>query len=102
MESYLRKESDLEHRVRCLIDTVTESKYISALSVIHDNDMYILKLGLNCKDATPIAMGYQGDEKGFFKFLEKEFRTRKLQNVRYTTETLENGESNVYYPIIDL
>lgn len=102
MVSYPRKESDLEHRVRELINRVTKSKYISPLEVKYENGTYILRLGLNCKDASPISIGYQGNEEGFFKYLEKEFRKRRLQMVEYHTETLINGNVNLYYPIIEL
>lgn len=99
---YQGKESNLECRVRRLINQVTESKYISPLKVIYDDGIYTLRLGLNCKDAAPISFGYQGDEDGFLKFLDKEFRTRRLQNIIYTTGVLVNGDNNSYYPVIEL
>lgn len=99
---YLRKESDLECRIRELINRVTKSKYISPLDVTYDNGIYTLRFGLNCKDAAPISFGYQGTEDEFLKFLEKEFRKRKLQHVEHTTGALVNGDSNLYYPIIEL
>lgn len=102
MVLYHSKESDIECRVRKLINQVTKSEYISPLSVKYENGIYTLRLGLNCKDASPISFGFQGDEEGFFKFLEKEFRKRKLQDVGYTTTALINGESNLYYPVIEL
>lgn len=102
MVLYPRKETKLECEVRKLINRVTKSEYISPLDIKYEDGIYTLRLGLNCKDAAPISFGYQGDEEGFFKYLEKEFRTRKLQNVGYTTTTLINGESNLHYPIIEL
>lgn len=99
---YHRKESNLECRVRELINQVTKSKYISPLKITYEDGIYTLRLGLNCKDAAPISFGYQGDEEGFLKFLEKEFRKRRLQNISYTTGVLINGDSDVYYPIIEL
>lgn len=94
MVSYHRKESDLEHRVRELINRVTNSKYISPLRVTKDGDLYTLRLGLNCKEANPISMGFQGNEEGFLLYLEKEFSKRKLQDVRYNTQTIINGDNN--------
>lgn len=102
MVSYPRKESNLECRVRELINKVTNSQYISPLDIKEEDGIYTLRLGLNCKDAAPISFGYQGNEEGFLKFLEKEFRKRKLQNITYTTGALINGDSNLYYPIIEL
>lgn len=102
MVLYHRKESNLECRIRELINQVTKSKYISPLDVKHEDGIYTLRLGLNCKDAAPISFGYQGNEDGFLKFLEKEFRKRKLQYIRYTTGALINGDSNLYYPVIEL
>ena len=89
MELYLSKESNLECRVRELINQVTQSKYISPIDVKYE-------------DAAPISFGYQGSEEGFLKFLEKEFRKRKLQNINYTTGVLINGDSNLHFPIIEL
>lgn len=102
MESYERKESELEHEIRELINRVTCSEYISSLDVKHEDNIYTLRLGLNCKDAAPISFGYQGDEEGFLAYLEKEFRKRKLQNTKYTTGALINGNANQLYPIIEL
>lgn len=98
----LSQNKELIDKIRNLINTITDSKYISHLNVIHEDDLYVLRLGLNSKDASPISLGFQGDEDSFLKFLEKEFRKRKLQNIQYTKGTLINGDSNVYYPIIEL
>lgn len=102
MVLYHRKESNLECRVRKLINQVTKSEYISPLKITHKDGIYTLRLGLNCKDAAPISLGYQGDEEGFLKFLEKEFRKRRLQDISYTTGVLINDNSDIYYPIIEL
>lgn len=102
MALFHKKESDLECKVRELINKITDSKYISSLNVKHEDGIYILQLGLNCKDASPISFGYCGDELGFLKFLEKEFKKRHLQDIRYTSSILINGNSNLYYPIIEL
>ena len=102
MALYLNKESNLKHRIRELINQVTQSEYISPLNVSYEDGIYTLRLGLNCKDAAPISFGYQGDEAGFLDYLAKEFAKRKLQNIRYTTGTLINGECDLHYPIIEL
>ena len=71
MASYQGKESNLECRVRELINKVTHSQYISPLNIKEEGGIYTLRLGLNCKDAAPISFGYQGNEEDFLKFLEK-------------------------------
>lgn len=102
MASYQEKESNLECRIRELINKTTNSQYISPLDVKEEDGVYTLRLGLNCKDAAPISFGYQGNEEDFLKFLEKEFRKRKLQNTMYTSGALVNGDGNLHYPIIEL
>lgn len=102
MESYQNNETDLECKVRKLIDTVTNSRYISYLNVEHTDGTYILHLGLNCKDACPISLGYQGDEKGFLQFLAKEFKFRRLQDINYTKGVLVTEDNNAYYPVIEI
>lgn len=99
---YQNNDSELEHKVRELINQVTKSNYISSISIKQEDGIYSFRLGLNCKDAAPISFGYQGDEEGFLRFLEKEFRKRKLQNIVYTKGDLVNGDSKLYYPIIEL
>ena len=98
--------NNLKDKIRELINCVTCSKYIGDLDLKIEQECgelyYTLRLGLNCRDASPIAFGYQGDESGFLKYLEKEFRKRKLQNIQYNKTTLINADSNVYYPIIEL
>lgn len=98
----LSQKPTLEDRIRELINKVTDSIYISSLEVIRNDDIYVLKMGLNCKDASPISIGYQGNEEGFMEFLCSEFQKRKLQNIRRNSITLLNGNSNVFYPIIEL
>ena len=44
MELYLRKESNLECRVRELINQVTQSKYISPIDVKYEDGIYTLRL----------------------------------------------------------
>lgn len=102
MVLYPRKESELESKVRELINCVTNSTYISPLEVKHNDGIYVLRLGLNCKDAAPISFGYTGDEKGFLRYLKAEFKKRKLENINYTTATLINGNTDVFFPIIEI
>jgi hypothetical protein len=102
MEPYLNRDPELEKKVLDLLNEVTKSKYTSSLEINHSDGMYFLRLGLNCKDASPIALGFAGDEEAFLKWLRKEFKTRRLQDVRYTKAGLENGNSDMLYPIIEI
>lgn len=96
------KKKELEHKVREIINKVTCSKYISQLSVDYDAGMYILEMGMNCREAKPLVLGLTGTEDQFLKFIEKEFRKRQPQRVEYTSTTIINGNSDVFYPIIEL
>lgn len=98
----LSQNKELEKKIRELIDSVTCSKYVSPLEVEEDNGMYVLRLSLNCKDAAPISFIYNGDEEGFFEFLRKEFKRRRLQEVMYSKQYIENSEVEFNYPVIEL
>lgn len=94
---------ELKKKIYELINRVTNSVYTSTLDVRYEDGVYILRLDLNCKDAAPISLGYQGDEDGFLLYLENEFRKRKLQNTRYTKGNLVTGDrKSPFYPIIEL
>ena len=99
---YRNRETPLENKVRDLINCITKTDYISPISIRYDDGIYTLRLGLNCKDASPISLGFQGSEDDFLKYLEKEFKKRKLQMVKYTKGVLINGDSNMFYPTIEL
>lgn len=102
MVSYPRKENVLEHKIRELINKITNSIYTSSIKVIYDDGMYLLKLGLNCRDATPISLCYQGTEDEFLNFVENELKKRRLQEVEYTNGILINEDNKIYYPVIEL
>lgn len=92
----------LEDRIRNMICNITNSKYISALDVTYNNGIYVLTLGLSNRDAKPLSLGFQGTEEGFIKYLESEFKKRRLQEVQWNTVKIINGESPSHYPIIEL
>lgn len=92
----------LEDKVREILNIESNAKYISALEVKQIGDMYILTLGLSNKDARPLSIGFQGSEEGFLKFLQQEFRKRRLHEVKWNRVDLINGEDPMFYPIIEL
>lgn len=100
MESF--NKDLLEQKVRKVIDEVTCSKYIGPLDVQYEEGLYVVKLGLNCRDASPISLGFTGDEAGLLEFVKREFKKRKLQNVQFVKEKLENGKDGAHYPIIEI
>lgn len=107
MEQSQNNIISLENEIRNIINKVTNSKYTSTLKVEYDpeDNFFILKLGLNCKDATPIVLSFQGNEKDFLIFVAKEFSKRHLEDIIYTKGTLINNTENndyLYYPIINI
>ncbi len=99
MESYQTKE--LVDRIRDIINEVTESKYISKIDVKQEDGFYRLQFDLGCRQA-PFALGFTGTEDELLEFVRKEFKKRRLESIEHTTVTLENGDSTVFYPVIDL
>ena len=103
LELYLSK---LKNDIRTLFFNVTCTKYIGdlELDIINDcnNNLYTLRICLNTPDVAPIVLGFQGNENQFMKYLEKEFRKRKLQEITYTKATLINGGNILHVPIIEI
>ena len=101
MASFQNK-TKLENIIRDLLNEVSNSKYTSSLNVEYEDGIYTLQMGLNCKDASPVSIVYQGDESGFLDYLAKEFRRKRFAGVDYNTNTIINGEGNWFYAIIEL
>ena len=85
----------LEEEIKQIIDETTDREYVSKLRVVKEDDTYILYLYLN-RELVPMTMGCQGDEETFKKFVRKEMKTRRLQEVRYwkTDRTLPATDCN--------
>ena len=94
MELYL---SNLKNNIRELFFNITCTKYIGNLELDIINDcginIYTLRICLNSPDVAPIVLGFSGNEEQFMKYLEKEFRKRRLQEIEYTKSTLINGDN---------
>ena len=103
MELYL---SNLKNNIRDLFFNITCTKYIGdlELDIINDcyDNLYTLRICLNTPDVAPIVLGFQGNEEQFMKYLEKEFRKRRLQEINYTKATLINGNNEWHIPIIEI
>ena len=100
MEQFPRKK--LENKIRDLITELTNTIYISNINIKYNHGIYTLQLGLNCKEAVPMSISYQGNEEEFIEFVKKEFIKRKPHEIRYTKGTLLNGDGEIHYPIIEL
>ncbi len=91
--------TEIEEEIRQIINDVTEREYITKLHVRHDDDIWTLYLYLN-RELVPLVMSIQGDEEKFKKFVKREMKKRRLEEVKYwkTTRELpvlqcnENGE----------
>lgn len=77
--------ANLKERVLQVINKALEHWcYIGKYDVGSDDGHYTLKLYLNQPEA-PLCLNYWGTESGFLEFVEKEIRTRGLQNTKYYT-----------------
>lgn len=103
MELYLNK---LKNDIRTLFFDVTGTHYIGdlKLDIINENNLnlFTLRICLNSPDVAPIVLGFQGDENQFLKYLSKEFRKKRLEEIQYTKATLNNGDDMIYIPIIEI
>ena len=73
----------LEDRIQQTIDDTMCTQYIGGFILeIEDDTLWTLRLNLNQSEA-PLSLSYEGDEDGFFRFLEKELRSRQLDRVKY-------------------
>lgn len=80
---------ELEQAILELIRRIYCKEYIGRIKVIEtfDNNEHLgyrLELGLN-KDERPLSIAFEGSEKEFLSFIEKELKTRNLDAVEYFT-----------------
>lgn len=78
----------IEEEIRQIINDVTEREYITKLHVRQDGDIWTLYLYLN-RELVPMVMGYEGTEEGFKKFVKREMKKRRLEEVKYWKTTRE-------------
>lgn len=99
MEHYL-KIMELEDKILEMINEITGAKYTGRVAVEYDDGFWMLKLSPT-KEFSMLTLGYEGDEKGFLSFIEKEISKRKL-NRGSAKIKLINGDSFEYKPVIEL
>lgn len=78
----------IEEEIKQIINDVTEREYITKLHVSHEDDIWTLYLYLN-RELVPLVMSIQGDERKFKRFVAKEMKKRRLQEVKYWKTTRE-------------
>lgn len=78
----------IEEEIKQIIDDITEREYIGKIRVFHEDDIWTLHLYLN-RELVPLVMSIQGDEKKFKKFVAREIKKRRLQEVKYWKTTRE-------------
>ena len=99
MEHYL-KIMELENKVLEMINEITGAKYTGRVTIEHEDGIWMLKLSPT-KEFSMLTLGYEGDEKSFMSFVEKELRKRKL-NRGSAKIKLINGYSFEHKPVIEL
>lgn len=81
---------ELEAAILCIIEEAYCARYVGLLKVedlldCNNNRVgYKLKLSLNNYER-PLTMFWQGDEKSFLKYVERELRSRHLHYTSYYT-----------------
>lgn len=92
---------ELEDKIKELLECVSEAKYVGKIFVKNEDTFWMLKLGPN--EYQPfLSLAYEGDEEGFMKFLDIEFRKRKKSFVSQSKAVLFNGYSFLHQPMIEL
>jgi hypothetical protein len=74
--------------------------YTGKYDVECDSDHYVLKLYLNQPEA-PLCLNYWGTENGFLKFIDKEIRTRCLQDIKYYTAIQTDPGNDFIHTVIN-
>ena len=81
--------TELEEEIRQIINDVTEREYITKLHVSQDGDIWTLYLYMDRDLVPPIVMSKQGSLEDFKKFIKREMRKRRLEEVKYWKTTRE-------------
>ena len=87
---------ELVDKVYEIIEKAMCAYYTGDFTLTIDGNQWKLSLDLNQWKA-PLVLVYEGDEEGFFEFLEKELRNRQLDRTKYYSgEMTTPGEGNQY------
>lgn len=76
----------IEQEILDIINTTIDGKYIGKLRVCHEDNIWELRIYLD-RWFTPTVMACEGTYDEFKKFIQKEFKTRKMQKVQYYSIT---------------
>ena len=76
----------IEQEILDIINTTIDGEYIGKLRVCHEDNIWELRIYLD-RWFTPTVMACEGAYDEFKKFIQKEFKTRKMQKVQYYSIT---------------
>ena len=79
--------TELEEEIRQIINDVTEREYVSKLHVRYEDDIWTLYLYMDMEIVPSIVMSTQGSEEDFKKFVKREMKKRRLEEVKYWKTT---------------
>ena len=81
---------ELVDKVYEIIEKAMCAYYTGDFTLTIDGNQWKLSLDLNQWKA-PLVLVYEGDEEGFFEFLEKELRNRQHRRGNTAYKSLKNG-----------
>ena len=100
MEHYLIV-MEIEVKIKELLESITEAKYVGKIFIKETDGFWVIKLGPN-ENQSFLSLAYEGDEKDFLSFLDKEFRNRKRSFLSQSKAVLFNVYSFLHQPMIEI
>lgn len=92
----------LEVEFRDLITKATGAKYISKLNIYEEDGFWTLEMGINCQDAKPIVVTFEGTKDQFKEYLCKDFKRRNLAEIQYVTGKKVEEKPYDFHPVITI
>ena len=92
---------EIEVKIKELLESITEAKYVGKIFIKETDGFWVIKLGPN-ENQPFLSLAYEGDEKDFLSFLDKEFRNRKRSFLSQSKAVLFNGYSFLHQPMIEI
>ena len=92
---------EIEVKIKELLESITEAQYVGKIFIKETDGFWVIKLGPN-ENQPFLSLAYEGDEKDFLSFLDKEFRNRKRSFLSQSKAVLFNGYSFLHQPMIEI
>lgn len=89
----------LEKTIRRLISEFAGVPYIGNIEVSYSDNIYTVRL-LGSKEASPITLGFIGEEKPFLEYITKELKSRRLHLIPRTRTVQVEPPSVTLSPVI--